>query len=65
MLSTFLVPLDGSPLGERALLYAEDLARRANGRLVLTRAVEAGHTLDEVVTAAGLTVRELRAVLRD
>lgn len=40
MLSTLLVPLDGSPLAERALPYAEDLARRANGRLVLTRAVE-------------------------
>lgn len=40
MLSTLLVPLDGSPLAERALPIAEDLARRANGRLILTRAVE-------------------------
>ena len=40
MLSTLLVPLDGSPLAERALPLAEDLARRANGRLILTRAVE-------------------------
>ena len=40
MLSTLLVPLDGSPLAERALPYAEDLARRANGRLILTRAVD-------------------------
>jgi nucleotide-binding universal stress UspA family protein len=40
MLSTLLVPLDGSPLAERALPYAADLVRRANGRLVLTRAVE-------------------------
>lgn len=54
MLSTFLVPLDGSPLSERALLYAEDLARRANGRLVLTRAVEgdANEAPDERQTAA-------------
>jgi nucleotide-binding universal stress UspA family protein len=54
MLSTLLVPLDGSPLAERALPYAEDLARRANGRLVLTRAVEgdADNAPDERQTAA-------------
>ena len=54
MLSTLLVPLDGSPLAEQALPYAEDLARRANGRLVLTRAVEgdANDSPDERQTAA-------------
>lgn len=36
-----LVPLDGSPLAERALPYAETLARRTGARLVLLRTVEA------------------------
>jgi nucleotide-binding universal stress UspA family protein len=36
---TILVPLDGSPLAERALPYAEALARPGGGRLVLVRAV--------------------------
>ena len=34
-----LVPLDGSPLGERALPYAEMLAGKGDGGLVLVRAV--------------------------
>src|SRR6266516_1978732 len=37
--STILIPLDGSPLAERALPYAERLARAGPTRLVLTRAV--------------------------
>ena len=36
---TILVPLDGSALAERALPYAEALARPGGGRLVLVRAV--------------------------
>jgi nucleotide-binding universal stress UspA family protein len=36
-----LVPLDGSPLAERALPYAETLARSHGAQLVLVRAVEA------------------------
>jgi hypothetical protein len=36
---TILVPLDGSPLSERALPYAEHLARATAARLVLTRVI--------------------------
>jgi nucleotide-binding universal stress UspA family protein len=36
---TILVPLDGSPLAERALPYARDLAQAAGARLILLRAV--------------------------
>ncbi len=39
MLSTILVPLDGSPFAERALPYATTLARTAHARLLLLRAV--------------------------
>jgi nucleotide-binding universal stress UspA family protein len=39
MYSTVLVPLDGSPLAERALPYAARLARAAHTRLVLLRVV--------------------------
>jgi len=39
MLSTLVVPLDGSTLAERALPYAEALARRAQARMILLRAV--------------------------
>jgi nucleotide-binding universal stress UspA family protein len=37
MLRTILVPLDGSPLAERALPIALDLARRAGGKVQLLR----------------------------
>jgi len=37
MLSTILVPLDGSPLAERALPIALDIARRAGGKVQLLR----------------------------
>jgi nucleotide-binding universal stress UspA family protein len=40
MSSVILVPLDGSLLAERALPYAERLARAGSRRLVLVRAVE-------------------------
>jgi nucleotide-binding universal stress UspA family protein len=39
MARTILVPLDGSTLAERALPYAEALARPGGGRLALVRAV--------------------------
>jgi nucleotide-binding universal stress UspA family protein len=39
MFKTILVPLDGSPLAERALPYAEALARAGGGQLLLVRAV--------------------------
>src|SRR5579864_2282698 len=40
MLSTILVPLDGSTLSEQALPVAEHLARAASARLVLVRSVQ-------------------------
>lgn len=43
MLKTILLPLDGSPLAERALAYAAALARRSTSRIVLVEAVQA-HT---------------------
>jgi nucleotide-binding universal stress UspA family protein len=39
MYAVILVPLDGSPLAERALPYAAELARATRARLVLLRAV--------------------------
>jgi nucleotide-binding universal stress UspA family protein len=41
MLNTILLPLDGSPLAERALTYAALLARRSQARVVLVEAVQA------------------------
>jgi nucleotide-binding universal stress UspA family protein len=41
MLKTILVPLDGSPLAERALPYAATLARRSGADIALVRAVHA------------------------
>jgi len=41
MFRTLVVPLDGSPLAERALPYAVRLAQASNGQLVLTRAAMA------------------------
>lgn len=44
MFTTIMVPLDGSPLAERSLPYAEMLARASGGTLALVRAVTAGIT---------------------
>ena len=44
MLKTILLPLDGSPLAERAVAYASALARRTGAELLLVQAVRA-HTL--------------------
>jgi nucleotide-binding universal stress UspA family protein len=41
MQSTILVPLDGSPLAEHALPYAERLAKATSARLILCRALSA------------------------
>lgn len=51
---------------ERATATRERAIRAATGewRAVLARAVHAGHSVEDVAAAAGLTVRELRAVLR-
>lgn len=41
MFRSIMVPLDGSPLAERALPYAESLARASGARLALVRATRA------------------------
>jgi nucleotide-binding universal stress UspA family protein len=41
MLRTILLPLDGSPLAERALTYAARLARRSEASITLVEAVQA------------------------
>ena len=43
-IATILVPLDGSPIAEAALMPAVDLAREMRAKVVLLRAAEA-HTL--------------------
>ncbi|MFN8497898.1 MAG: universal stress protein [Anaerolineae bacterium] len=59
MFRTVLVPLDGSPLSERALPLAATLARTANARLVLVRAAWVPHILDlESVQAEVKCVKE-------
>jgi nucleotide-binding universal stress UspA family protein len=40
MLTTILVPLDGSALAERALPYATALARAAGARVIVLRGVD-------------------------
>jgi nucleotide-binding universal stress UspA family protein len=64
--TTILVPLDGSPLADRALPYAATLARSSHARLALVRAALA-HTLPGVdpseaqVTVVQRAERELEA----
>jgi nucleotide-binding universal stress UspA family protein len=68
MLTTLVVPLDGSVLGDRALPFATRLVRATNGRLILVRAGLARKTWDldeEVLTLLAETRRaaaELTAV---
>jgi nucleotide-binding universal stress UspA family protein len=47
MIETILLPLDGSPLAERALAYATALARRSEAKIALVEAVRA-HTFPGV-----------------
>src|SRR6188768_1864769 len=49
MFTTILVPLDGSGLAERAVPYAERLARATGARLALVRAETSGITGSRVV----------------
>ncbi len=49
MFTTILVPLDGSPLAERALPYAERLARAAGATVALVRAETSGITGSRVI----------------
>jgi nucleotide-binding universal stress UspA family protein len=48
MLKNILVPLDGSPVGEAALPYAQALAGRTNARLTLLHAASASPTLGAI-----------------
>lgn len=58
MLTTLLVPLDGSSLAERALPYASALSRAAGARVVLVRAIMA-HTLPGTdPTGTQITLRQ-------
>ena len=49
MFTTILVPLDGSSLAERAVPYAEKLARATGATLVLVRAETSGITGSRVI----------------
>jgi nucleotide-binding universal stress UspA family protein len=52
MLSTILVPLDGSALAEQALPFAERVARVAQARVILTRVVPAYSGADMSIDAS-------------
>jgi len=59
MLSTILVPLDGSALAEQALPFAERLARVAGARLILARVVPQASPAETSIEASiALTARE-------
>jgi nucleotide-binding universal stress UspA family protein len=59
MLSTILVPLDGSALAEQALPFAERIARAAQARVILTRVVPAYSGADTSIEASiALEARE-------
>jgi len=60
---TILVPLDGSVLGELALVPAIDFAREKGARLVLLRAAEAHTTLADPTEAQVTVVREAEEYL--
>ncbi|MBI3953311.1 MAG: universal stress protein, partial [Chloroflexi bacterium] len=72
--SNLLVPLDGSPLAERALPYALSLAERTGARLLLLRVLAplpgkgegaaAGHDDTEGATLAYLEGRRRQATER-
>ncbi len=59
MMKTILVPLDGSPLAERALPHAEAIARATNARIVLVRVAH------EPVLPGANTAQARMLVMRD
>ncbi len=69
MLKTILVPVDGSPLSERALPFAQGIARRTGARLLVMRAVlmakpsvpEAEHFNEAAVGEAEAELAEITA----
>ena len=65
MYRTVLVPLDGSPLAERALPFARALAGEAGGRLVLVRCASAAPAaLRDLAVAHAAAVAEAESYLR-
>jgi nucleotide-binding universal stress UspA family protein len=60
MFTTVLVPTDGSPLAERALPFAEELAQAADGRLVLLRAAADAASLPHAEAELAMTAERLR-----
>jgi nucleotide-binding universal stress UspA family protein len=66
MLRSILVPLDGSPLAERALAYATALSIPTGARLVLVRTAAAGPDADVPWTASTAAAkRYLMDIARD
>jgi len=64
MISTILLPLDGSMLAERALPYAAAIARQSNARAVLVQAAEAHPFLGVDLTDAQVAaVNDIEAYL--
>jgi nucleotide-binding universal stress UspA family protein len=64
MYRTVLVPLDGSPLAERALPFARALARRTGGRLLLVRSVCVAPSLVPDLPVVQAAAAECTAYLR-
>lgn len=62
-LARLLIPLDGSPLSEAALTYAEDLARASDSELLLVRVAWAPMPDADWGQAQGRAVREAEAYL--
>lgn len=61
MITTLLVPLDGSTLAERALPYATALARAVRGRILLLHVTSAHHLSEEPLAALHQAAARLRA----
>ena len=66
MFHTILVPLDGSELAERALPYAEVMARANGCRILLLRVVPASHVIvGDPMADQAKAVREAESYLAD
>ena len=66
MYRTILVPLDGSPLAERAIPFAEALSNSSGARIVLLRAATAHSTLrGDLASEEARAVREAETYLTE
>lgn len=63
MVRTILVPLDGSPLAERALPYAEAIARHAHMTLLLVRMLTLPSSATALIGPPGTCLAEAEAYL--